>query len=138
MYFEARGEPEAGKIAVAQATLNRVNNKAYPNDICGVVYERRKTKKGRWVYQMSWVQDVQNGRYTDKIPSKHHANYMNLARNVILGNAKIEDLEHCKATNWSNPKISRKNSFNERMYLTGKTDCSFKVGNHYFIKYSGA
>ena len=41
IYFEARGEPEHGQLAVAQVVLNRVKNPAYPNTICGVVYQNR-------------------------------------------------------------------------------------------------
>jgi spore germination cell wall hydrolase CwlJ-like protein len=39
IYFEARGEPIKGQAAVAQVVLNRVRNPAYPNSICGVVYQ---------------------------------------------------------------------------------------------------
>jgi spore germination cell wall hydrolase CwlJ-like protein len=39
IYFEARGEPENGQIAVAQVVLNRVKNPAYPKSICEVVYQ---------------------------------------------------------------------------------------------------
>ena len=39
IYFEARSEPIAGQIAVAEVTLNRVGSHAYPDDICGVVLQ---------------------------------------------------------------------------------------------------
>ena len=39
VYFEARGEPVRGQIAVAQVVLNRVFSGFYPNDVCGVVYQ---------------------------------------------------------------------------------------------------
>ena len=39
VYFEARGEPVRGQIAVAQVVLNRVFSPFYPNDICGAVYQ---------------------------------------------------------------------------------------------------
>lgn len=39
IYFEARGESVKGQAAVAQVILNRVRNPAYPNSICGVVYQ---------------------------------------------------------------------------------------------------
>jgi spore germination cell wall hydrolase CwlJ-like protein len=42
IYFEARGEPVRGQAAVAQVILNRVKNPAYPNSICGVVYQNKK------------------------------------------------------------------------------------------------
>jgi spore germination cell wall hydrolase CwlJ-like protein len=41
IYFEARGEVVKGQAAVAQVILNRVRNPAYPNTICGVVYQNR-------------------------------------------------------------------------------------------------
>ncbi len=39
IYFEARGEPVRGQIAVAQVVMNRVFSGYYPNTICGVVYQ---------------------------------------------------------------------------------------------------
>lgn len=39
VYFEARGEPVRGQIAVAQVVLNRAFSGYYPSDVCGVVYQ---------------------------------------------------------------------------------------------------
>jgi len=39
IYYEAGNEPEAGQRAVAQVVLNRVRSPAYPNTVCGVVYQ---------------------------------------------------------------------------------------------------
>jgi spore germination cell wall hydrolase CwlJ-like protein len=39
VYFEARGEPKRGQIAVAQVVMNRVFSGFYPNSVCGVVYQ---------------------------------------------------------------------------------------------------
>jgi hypothetical protein len=39
IYYEAANEPEAGKRAVAQVVINRLRHPAYPNSVCGVVYE---------------------------------------------------------------------------------------------------
>ncbi|MFZ9396115.1 MAG: cell wall hydrolase [Erythrobacter sp.] len=39
IYYEAANEPEQGKRAVAQVVLNRLRHPAYPNSVCGVVYE---------------------------------------------------------------------------------------------------
>jgi spore germination cell wall hydrolase CwlJ-like protein len=39
VYFEARGEPVRGQIAVAQVVMNRVFSPFYPNKVCGVVYQ---------------------------------------------------------------------------------------------------
>ena len=39
IFFEAAIESTAGKLAVAQVTLNRVESKYYPNTVCEVVYD---------------------------------------------------------------------------------------------------
>lgn len=37
VYFEARGEPLEGQLAVAEVVINRTNSGRYPATICGVV-----------------------------------------------------------------------------------------------------
>jgi len=39
IYYEARSESEAGQRAVAQVVLNRMRHPAWPNSVCGVVYQ---------------------------------------------------------------------------------------------------
>lgn len=39
VYFESRGEPVKGQIAVAQVVMNRVFSPFYPKTVCGVVYQ---------------------------------------------------------------------------------------------------
>jgi spore germination cell wall hydrolase CwlJ-like protein len=46
IYFEARGEPEKGQRAVGRVVLNRVESDAYPDTICGVVYQGAKSGRG--------------------------------------------------------------------------------------------
>ena len=64
IYHEARGESYAGKVAVANVTMNRVHNNKFPNTICGVVYQAqtRENWKGNIVpkrnkCQFSWYCD---------------------------------------------------------------------------------
>lgn len=40
VYFEARGEPLEGQLAVAQAIINRVESGRYASNVCGVVNQR--------------------------------------------------------------------------------------------------
>ncbi|RDC61162.1 N-acetylmuramoyl-L-alanine amidase [Alteripontixanthobacter maritimus] len=40
VYFEARGEPIAGQLAVATVVINRSEARAFPASYCGVVYQR--------------------------------------------------------------------------------------------------
>ncbi len=44
IYFEARGEPQRGQVAVAQVILNRVRSPLFPETICGVVYQGQRRK----------------------------------------------------------------------------------------------
>ena len=39
IYFEARSEPTAGKLAVAYVVMNRVASQYFPDTVCGVVQE---------------------------------------------------------------------------------------------------
>ncbi|TSJ64550.1 cell wall hydrolase [Starkeya sp. 3C] len=39
VYFESRGEPKRGQVAVAQVVMNRVFSGYYPSDICRAVYQ---------------------------------------------------------------------------------------------------
>lgn len=40
VYFESRGEPLSGQLAVAQVVINRAASGLFPADYCGVVYQR--------------------------------------------------------------------------------------------------
>jgi spore germination cell wall hydrolase CwlJ-like protein len=46
VYYEAAIEPLAGQKAVAQVVLNRVRHPAYPNSVCGVVYQGSERRTG--------------------------------------------------------------------------------------------
>lgn len=48
IYFEARGEPVAGQVAVGLTTINRTKSRYFPDTICEVVYQRG---------QFSWTAD---------------------------------------------------------------------------------
>jgi spore germination cell wall hydrolase CwlJ-like protein len=56
VYHEARGENALGQAAVAHVTLNRVRSPAYPDSVCGVVWQ-----KG----QFSWTEDGRSDQMTD-------------------------------------------------------------------------
>lgn len=46
IYYEAATEPVDGQRAVAQVVLNRVRHPAYPNTVCGVVFEGARRSTG--------------------------------------------------------------------------------------------
>lgn len=74
VFFEAGIESHEGKIAVAQATLNRVQHNRWNSDVCGVVYQkaqfswtlekkkRKEKPKGElWTKTLKAVADIENG-----------------------------------------------------------------------------
>jgi spore germination cell wall hydrolase CwlJ-like protein len=81
IYFEARGEPVRGQIAVAQVIMNRVFSGRYPNNVCGVVYQNanrhmacqfsfacdgipdRVTEPAAWERAKQISQDTLDGKY---------------------------------------------------------------------------
>ena len=46
IYYEAGQESETGKRGVAQVILNRARHPAFPNSVCGVVYQGSERKTG--------------------------------------------------------------------------------------------
>ena len=82
IYFEARGESVKGQAAVAQVILNRVRNPAYPNSICGVVYQN---EKWRHRCQFSFACDG----IKDRVASRDH---YEMAEEVAHGGDGRQDL----------------------------------------------
>lgn len=63
IYFEARGEPIFGQIAVAQVTINRRDSPLFPNSICAVITQTEP------VCQYSWYCDDR----ADKLPNNYES-----------------------------------------------------------------
>lgn len=41
IYFEGRGEPLVGRIAIGQVVLNRTKNNQFPTTVCAVVFQAK-------------------------------------------------------------------------------------------------
>lgn len=75
IYFEAGNQPFAGKMAVANVTLNRVNDLQFPNTICDVVYQSAAYYKSwtgetipqRGMCQFSWYCDGKSDEPKDSV-----------------------------------------------------------------------
>lgn len=52
IYWEARSEPVAGQVAVAAVTLNRVEDRRFPDEVCKVVRQGGEIRRHRC--QFSW------------------------------------------------------------------------------------
>jgi len=89
IYFEARAESTAGKLAVANVTINRALDTNYPNTICGVVQEGRhryNAKKDEYfpvrdMCQFSWYCD---GKGDDPGHGRAWDSAQELAKKVLV------------------------------------------------------
>lgn len=118
IYFEARSESRRGQIAVAQVVMNRVRASAYPDTICGVIFQ------GQWrrnSCQFSFACDGKSERADDKASWEASTQ---LAREVMRGEHWLKDLgyaTHYHAT-YVNPRWAR--HFNKIV----------RIGRHIFYK----
>jgi spore germination cell wall hydrolase CwlJ-like protein len=60
IYHEAGAEPFEGKVAVAQVTLNRASHSQFPDDVCGVIYQKNVVYN-KIICQFSWYCDRATG-----------------------------------------------------------------------------
>ncbi|MCX5512329.1 hypothetical protein C3941_09695 [Kaistia algarum] len=122
IYFEARGEPEKGQLAVAQVVINRLKNPAYPSTVCGVVYQNKDMRNA---CQFSFACDGIKKRITDAAAWKEAET---LARRVLFDdgwwNAKVGSSTHYHA-NYVKPRWARTM---KKMQ---------KIGHHIFYKTYG-
>lgn len=55
IYHEARGESDAGQLAVANVIVNRARSGKFPSTLCGVIYQN--AEKGRYRCQFTFACD---------------------------------------------------------------------------------
>ena len=95
IYYEAAYEPVEGRRAVAQVVLNRVRHPAFPNSVCGVVYDgaslpvcqfsftcdgslRRLPEQGAWAEAQRIAGEALQGHVSSAVgtATHYHANYV--------------------------------------------------------------
>ncbi len=64
IYFEARGEPDEGKLAVGHVVMNRVFDSRYPSQVCSVVRQGGEWPRNRC--QFSWWCDGRSDKPRDR------------------------------------------------------------------------
>jgi spore germination cell wall hydrolase CwlJ-like protein len=105
IYFEARGEPVRGQMAVAQVVINRVFSRYYPDNVCGVVYQSSRRHR-RVRCQFSFTCDGIPDRITEPDAWDRARR---LARDALDGNFWLNDIG--KATHyharWVHPRWVR-------------------------------
>jgi hypothetical protein len=89
IYWEAAGESFEGKVAVAQVTLNRVDDGRFGSGVCGVVYQKNIIYE-KVICQFSWVCEG-----THKIKPVYAIKYKEseeVAKKVLLENFRLPGL----------------------------------------------
>jgi len=92
IFYEAASESTAGRLAVAQVTLNRVKSRHYPNSVCEVVYQGPKYASGfpkRDQCQFSWYCD---GKGDDPKDGRLWFESQELAKHVFKYEDSILDI----------------------------------------------
>lgn len=87
IYFEAKNQRRRGQIAVGLVTINRVLSNKYPDTICGVVWQKRRSSKtGREVAQFSWTLDGKTDKpHNKKVWERIHI----LAQAMLAGQSLL-------------------------------------------------
>lgn len=88
IYFESRGEPVRGQMAVAQVVMNRVRERYYPNTVCGVVFEGvHRRNKCQFSFACDGKADIPRDR-------KLWAQAIDISIKTINGKIWLKDIGH--------------------------------------------
>ena len=117
IYFEARGEPFEGQLAVAQVVLNRVRDVRYPNEICAVVFEN---ETWRHRCQFSFACDGRSDR-----PRDFSAWVSAIKTARLVGTGHLRDVTYA-STHYHAEYVEPK--WAARFHRT------VKIGRHYFYR----
>ena len=127
IYFEAGNQPVAGKVAVSQVVINRVEHPSYPDNICEVVYQAklRVNWKNEFVpiknkCQFSWFCD---GKSDDPVDSQTWLLSMHIARDVVQ--QKYGDITE-GSTHYHSDKVDP--------YWASSLNRTVVINNHIFYK----
>lgn len=75
-YYEARGEPIEGRIAVAYVVVNRLGSNLYPQTICGVVFQHNgKHCAFSWVCNRLPISEHEAWRESESFATKFLKTY---------------------------------------------------------------
>lgn len=122
IYFESRGEPFLGQVAVGVVVIRRVNSPKFPNNICDVVHEGRHWK-GNPIRNRCSFSYYCDGKSEVIYNEDEYFKVMNAAT-LVLGGIVIDNMEdvlYYHAT-YVNPNWASQMTF------------VFQIGKHKFYK----
>lgn len=129
IHFEAKGESELGKIAVANVILNRVESSRFPSSICGVIEQGPEYSNGipkRHKCQFSWYCDGRSDdiMITNEIERESFAETALIAFNAVNGN--LSDVTNGSDHYYAHDKVTP--------YWKSYGKSFIIIGNHTFVK----
>jgi spore germination cell wall hydrolase CwlJ-like protein len=111
IYWEAASEPFEGKVAVAQVTMNRVQDGRFGDSVCDVIYQKNVIYE-RVICQFSWVCET-----THKTRPIHQPLWKEselVAKKVLLENFRLPGLKDALfyhadyvSPGWKKPRIDQ-------------------------------
>jgi spore germination cell wall hydrolase CwlJ-like protein len=111
IYYEAATEPFEGKVAVAQVTMNRVEDGRFGHGVCDVVYKKNVIME-RVVCQFSWTCDGVSR--VKPIYAAHYKESEEVAKKVLLENFRLPGMKeamyyHADYVNprWGKPQVAK-------------------------------
>jgi spore germination cell wall hydrolase CwlJ-like protein len=90
IYYEAGYEPFEGKVAVAQVTLNRMESGKWPDDVCGVIFQK-SVIYDKVICQFSWY--CENAGVRKPVNPAAYQESMAVAKKVLLEGFRLDGLK---------------------------------------------
>jgi cell wall hydrolase len=117
IYFEARGEPVSGQVAVGQVIMNRVRSPAFPETICGVVYQGQMQKSCQFSFTCDGKSDTPRN-------DEQWALAQDIAKKITAGELWLPEVGYSTFyhANYVSP------------YWAGSMNKIDKIGRHIFYK----
>ena len=111
IYYESGSEPFEGKVAVAQVTMNRVQDGRFGDSVCGVIYQKNVFYE-KVICQFSWV--CETTHKTRPVYPPLWAESEIVAKKVLLENFRLPGLKSALyyhadyvSPGWKKPKIDK-------------------------------
>jgi spore germination cell wall hydrolase CwlJ-like protein len=111
IYWEAASEPFEGKVAVAQVTMNRVQDGRFGDSVCGVIYQKNVFYE-KVICQFSWV--CETTHKTRPVYQPLWTESELVAKKVLLENFRLPGLKNALyyhadyvSPGWRLPKIDK-------------------------------
>jgi spore germination cell wall hydrolase CwlJ-like protein len=111
IYWEAASEPFEGKVAVAQVTMNRLQDGRFGDSVCGVIYQKNVFYE-KVICQFSWV--CETTHKTRPVYQPLWAESELVAKKVLLENFRLPGMKEALyyhadyvSPGWRKPKIDK-------------------------------